>query len=174
MKIIRIVLTLVILILGFFLYKGIKDPINFEKEKKFRYSKVIDRLKDIRTAQLAYKSEKGEFAPDFNTLTDFLKAGTITVIKQIGNPDDSLAVVIRDTILVSVKDSLFPGQPWRIDSLPYVPFGDGARFEMQAGKIEKGKVMVNVFEAIDSKPFDPKQVLKVGSMTEPSNAGNWE
>ncbi len=45
---------------------------------------------------------------------------------------------------------------------------------MNAGKIEKGNVMVNVFEVVDTKPFDPKQVLKVGSMTEPTNAGNWE
>jgi len=174
MKTINIVLTLAILVLGFFLFKGIKDPIDFQKEKRARYDKVIERLKEIRRAQVVYKSENGHYAEDFPTLIGFLKNGSLTVIKQIGNPDDSNAVVIRDTILVPVRDSLYAVDPARIDSLPFVPFGDGARFKMSAGRIEKGSVMVNVFEVIDTKPFDPGDVLKVGSMTEPTNAGNWE
>jgi hypothetical protein len=83
-------------------------------------------------------------------------------------------VVIRDTLFVSVKDSMYPADGKRIDSLPFVPFGEGARFAMNAGRVSKGEVMVNVFEVVDSKPFDPRHVLRVGSMTEPTNAGNWE
>lgn len=106
-------------------------------------------------------------------MIEFVKNGKFSLIKQIGNPEDSLAVIVRDTILVPVRDSIFPAS-YPVDSLPFVPFGEGAKFEMKAGEIEKGKVMVKVFEVIDTAPFDPKQVMKVGSMTEPSNAGNWE
>jgi type II secretory pathway pseudopilin PulG len=174
MKIARIVLTVVSLVLVYLIYKGIKDPIDWQKEKKIRYAKVIERLKDIRAAQMAYRSEKGEYAASFDTLIYFLKNGNFTVVKQIGDPEDSTAVVIRDTTYVPVRDSLFKGRTEVIDSLPFVPFGDGATFKMSAGKIEKGNVMVNVFEVVDTKPFDPNHVLKVGSMTEPTNAGNWE
>jgi hypothetical protein len=174
MKIARIALTVISLVLIYLIYKGIKDPIDWQNEKKMRYAKVIERLKEIRTAQLAYRSEKGEYAANFESLIQFLKSGNFTVVKQIGDPEDSTAVVIRDTTYVPVADSLFRNRTQVIDSLPFIPFGEGAMFKMSAGKIEKGNVMVNVFEVVDTKPFDPQHVLKVGSMTEPTNAGNWE
>jgi len=173
MKPVNIILTIVILILAYFIYDGINTPIQFNKEKEKRYSKVIERLKDIRTVQIAYKSVNGAYSDNFDTLINFVKTGQFRLIKQIGNIEDSTAVIVRDTIFVPVRDSLFTAT-YNIDSLPFIPFTDGARFKLQAGEIEKGKVMVKVFEAIDSQPFDPKKVLKVGSMTEPSNAGNWE
>lgn len=173
MKPINILLTVAILVLSFFIVRGIYLPIQFNKEKKHRYSFVIERLKDIRTAQTAYKSVNGKYTPSFDTLIAFVKNGNFSLIKQIGNTEDSLAVIVRDTILVPVRDSIFPSS-YPVDSLPFVPFGEGAKFDMKAGEIEKGKVMVKVFEVIDTAPFDPEQVLKVGSMTEPSNAGNWE
>lgn len=173
MKIINIVLTVVIIVLSYLIFRSINEPIKFNKEREHRYSYVIQRLKDIRTSQIAYKSVNGAYAPNFDSLIGFIKNGQFPLIKQIGNAEDSMAVVVRDTILVSVKDSLFPGN-YPIDSLPFVPFGNGAKFKMQAGEIEKGKVKVKVFEVEDTAPFDKKQVLKVGSMTEPSNAGNWE
>jgi hypothetical protein len=173
MKPISIILTVAILVLSFFIIRGIVLPIQFNKEKKYRYGFVIQKLKDIRTAQMAYKSVNGKFTADFDSLISFVKTGQFTLIKQIGNEEDSLAVLVRDTILIPVRDSIFaPGYP--VDSLPFVPFGEGAKFEMKAGEIEKGKVMVKVFEVVDTAPFDLKQVLRVGSMTEPSNAGNWE
>lgn len=174
MKIARIALTVISLVLVFLIYKGIKDPIDWQNEKKMRYAKVIERLKEIRTAQTAYRAEKGEYTDNFDSLIQFLKSGNFTVVKQIGDPEDTTAVVIRDTTYVPVRDSLFKNRLQVIDSLPFIPFGEGAKFKMSAGKIEKGNVMVNVFEVVDTKPFDPKHVLKIGSMTEPTNAGNWE
>ena len=173
MKIINIVLSVVILILAAYLYYIISQPIKFEKEKKKRYTEVINQLKQIRTTQLAYKAEHGQFTPDFNLLIDFAKNGQFTVVKRIGNADDTTAVVIRDTSYISVKDSLFKND-LSIDSLPFIPFTGGEKFQMNAGIIEKGRVKVPVFEAIDTKPFDKDDILKVGSMSEPTNAGNWE
>ena len=72
-----------------------------------------------------------------------------------------------------------------VDSLRIIPFSDGNEFKMKAGVIEKNKVNVNVFEAsakfedvyngLDTKNenIDLKDVLKVGSMTEPITTGNW-
>lgn len=173
MKPINIILTLAIVALSFLIIRSIYLPIQFNQEKQYRYGFVIQRLKDIRTAQLAYKSVNGKYTSDFDTLIDFVKTGKFTAIKSIGNVEDSTAVIIRDTIFIPVRDSIFPSD-YAVDSLPFIPFGEGAKFEMKSGEIEKGKVMVKVFEVVDTKPFDPKQVLRVGSMTEPSNAGNWE
>ncbi|NNM15758.1 MAG: hypothetical protein HKO56_03785 [Bacteroidia bacterium] len=173
MKIINIVLSVVILLLAAYLYYIISQPIKFQKEKEVRYTKVIEQLKQIRTTQLAYKAENGKYSQDFNQLIDFAKNGQFTVVKRIGNTDDSTAVIVRDTTYISVKDSLFKNNI-PIDSLPIIPFTNGAKFSLEAGIIEKGRVKVPVFEVIDTEPFDKKDVLKVGSMTEPTNAGNWE
>ncbi|BDX39331.1 hypothetical protein CYCD_26860 [Tenuifilaceae bacterium CYCD] len=173
-------------------------PIRFEKEKDKRYGVTIQRLKDVRTAQLAYRSRYSKFTGSFDTLITFLKVGEFKVVKQIGSEDDSLAVaqgkVYRDTILVAVRDSLFKNFP--VDSLRIVPFSGGAQFELAAGELETGsKVKVKVFECkahnnvilqgLDrqeiinindlQKKLDKYPGLQVGSMTEATNnAGNWE
>ena len=197
---IKIGLPLVIIVLCYLVYDSIASKIQFEKETKHRRDIVIERLKDIRIAQLSYKSVKREYANDFHSLLDFIKHGSFPVIKALGTVPDTLTeeeavhlgIVTRDTSYVKVKDSLFSSNYLRthlgsfsISSLPYIPFGKGEKFGMQAGVIEKGKVMVKVFEVsasfeviyngldTDNEGIDLSDGLKVGSMTEPSTSGNW-
>ena len=54
-KIITILLYVFSLVLVVLIINGITAPIEFNKVKNERYLKVIDRLKDIRNAQIAYK-----------------------------------------------------------------------------------------------------------------------
>lgn len=69
-----------------------------------------------------------------------------------------------------------------LDNLPYLPEAkNNAKFNLFAGKVAKGNVVVNVFEAKDTKPVNPlrrknknENALRVGSRTEVSVAGNWE
>jgi hypothetical protein len=77
-----------------------------------------------------------------------------------------------ETMYVSIKDSLFRNKS--IDSLPFIPFSGGQKFQLRAGKIKKGAVEISVFEVEDTAPFDTRKVLRVGSMTDASLAGNWE
>ncbi len=194
----QIVLAILIVVIAYFVYESIMAPIRFEKEKNKRYGATIQRLKDVRTAQLAYRSRYNKFTGSFDTLITFLKEGEFKVVKQIGSEDDSLAVaqgkVYRDTILVAVRDSLFKNFP--VDSLRIVPFSGGAQFELAAGELETGsKVKVKVFECkahndVILKGLDRQEIinindlqkkldkypgLQVGSMTEATNnAGNWE
>lgn len=175
LNILKIALFLVIVVLTYLLVETIAEPIRFEKEKAVRYAQVIDRLKMIRTAQIAFREIHGEFADDWEKLVENSKNGDLRVVKVIGNPDDStdiLAGIRYDTILVSVADSFFRNYP--IDSLPYIPFTNKKMFSLQAGKINKGNVKINVFEAEDTAPFDPRKVLRVGSMTDANLSGNWE
>lgn len=195
----QILLLIAIVVLSYFVYESIMSPIRFNKSKDKRYAKTIERLKDIRTAQLAYRSENNKFTGSFDTLIDFVKHGEFRVVRQIGSLDDSVAVakglVIRDTVRIGVKDSLFaPGYP--IDSLRFVPFTGGAEFELGAGDLETGSgLSVKVFEAkvhndVLLKGLNRQLVinlndlrkklerypgLQVGSLTQATNhAGNWE
>jgi type II secretory pathway pseudopilin PulG len=195
----QILLLVVIVILSYFIYESIMSPIRFNKEKDKRYNKTIERLKDIRTAQLAYRSENNKFTGSFDTLINFVKTGEFRVVRQIGSMDDSAALakglVYRDTITLSVLDSIFrKGYP--VDSLRYVPYTGGAQFEMGAGDILTGSgLTVKVFEAkvhndILLKGLERQLVvnlndlrkklerypgLQVGSLEVATNhAGNWE
>lgn len=173
--IIQIALLLVATVLTYWLVDSIAEPIRFEKERDRRYAQVIDRLKLIRDAQVAYREVKGQFADNWDSLMAVAHTGKFKVTKVIGNPDDSLDVlkgIKYETIYVSVKDSIFRNKS--IDSLPYIPFTDGKQFQLRAGKIKKGAVEISVFEVEDTAPFDSRKVLRVGSMSDASLSGNWE
>ncbi len=185
-KIIQIALAIIILVLAYFVWESIMTPIRFNKERAIREAKVIERLKDIRTAQVAYKSVYNAYASTFDTLTDFLRKGQFPVVRKEGDIDDSTAIIIRDTTLVPVFDSIFKGKTMTfIDSLPFIPYGEGEKFQIRADKIERSRVIIPVFEVFaaygqflkglkTSNMVDLKEGLKVGSMDSPSIDGNWE
>jgi hypothetical protein len=157
---IQAVLILGILVLTYLLYESIMKPIRFNQERDVRYGKTIQRLKDIRTAQVAFKAENGLYTADFDSLITFIKSGNFRVVVKIGSLSDSLieagwnetkalkaGIIKRDTLLVPIRDSLF-GKAYPIDSLKYVPFTTGEVFKLGTAVIETGsKVRVNVFEA---------------------------
>jgi len=196
--VIHVILIAAICVVAYLVYESIQKPLRFIAETKVRYDATVQRLKDIRTAQVAFRGEYKKYTGSFDTLIDFLKTGNFKVVMIIGDEDDEDAVtagkIKRDTILIPVLDSLFKrGYP--VDSIRYVPYTQNVEFELGTNNIEAGKVMVNVFEA--KIPFnvllhglDPQLLvnynadrvkrygyagLKVGSLTETTNnAGNWE
>jgi len=174
-SILKLVLLGLIIWLTYETVETIAKPLRFEKERDRRYAEVIGRLKMIRTAQVTYRENNGAFADTWEKLVEYTKNGKMKIIKVIGNPDDSADIrkgIRYETILVSVADSLFKNYP--IDSLPYVPYADTAKFILRAGKIKKSSLELNVFEVEDSAPFDTRKVLRVGSMVDANLSGNWE
>ena len=59
--IIEVVLLAAICGLVYLLYSNIMKPVNFNKERDSRQAVAVQRLKDIRTLQVAYKSATGKF-----------------------------------------------------------------------------------------------------------------
>ncbi len=195
--IIQIILIGIAVVLGYFTYTSIMQPVNFNKEKRAREKVVIQYLKDIRSAQFIYKQLNNRYTGSFDTLIRFVDSARIPVVKMIPDPNDTTyTLTINDTVgYVRVADSLFRGQK-NVDyhHIDVIPFSEGAKFQMKAGIINKGGVKVHVFEV--KAPFttflkgmDEQLVvnlsatkkeqkkytgLKVGSMTEPSTDGNWE
>lgn len=198
-KAVQIFLLLLIVFLGYLITESINEPIKFNKEKDKRYAKTIQRLKDIRTAEVAFKSKYDRYTGSFDTLINFAKRDSFIVVKQIGSEEDSIAVarkqIVREKIKVSVKDSLFRNVD--VDSLRFVPYTGGrSQFELAAGVLETAsKVKVKVFECKvtndvllwgmdrqlvinmneEKKALDQYPGLEVGSLKEATNnAGNWE
>ena len=73
--IVEIVLLLVCILLVNLIVGSIMKPVNFNKQKAFRESVAVQRLKDIRTLQVAYKSVNGKFTSTVDSLKDFYNNG---------------------------------------------------------------------------------------------------
>jgi len=90
---IKIVLMLVIIVLGYYLYRTLFDPYFFDLNKKKRYEAVKERLRDVATAQDAYKQMKGEYAADFDSLIPQIKTGDLMQIRTLGVETDSVQYI---------------------------------------------------------------------------------
>jgi hypothetical protein len=155
---IQIVLLIAIVALGYFLYDSIMEPIRFNNEVKIREDATVERLKNIRTVQVAYKDVYGNFTGNFDTLIHFAKYDSFSIQSKEHlpgwDPDqfNEKQGIERGLIKVSVtkksvRDSLFaPDYP--IDRLRYIPFTNGKEFTLGAGEVlTLSMVKVKVFEA---------------------------
>ena len=149
-------------LLVFAIYQSINSPIEFNKVKNERYLKVIDRLKDIRNAQVAFKSVNGIYSNSFEELVKFVDSAQFTIVQKrdssymqydrIYRIDMLREVIVIDTLgYVSVKDSLFSNT----DSYKFmasIPIeGVDNKFNLKADIIDKNGYNVPVFEVRVSK-----------------------
>lgn len=195
--VIQLVLIVASAFMGYLIYDSIDSKIELEKEVRLRKSIVIERLEQIKEAQINYKKVRGEYAKSFAQLKDFLENDSLIVVKAIGVVPDSLlgqeakalamGIIVRDTSKIAVREELFKDNFQKIvDSLAIIPFSGGAQFSINSGEIEKGKVKVKVFEVTapyteifkglktDNEGIDMTQSLILGSMEEPNINGNWD
>ncbi len=158
--VIQLVLWIVIIFLGYMVFNAVYEPIKFNKVKEKRYAKVIDRLKDIRVAQLAHQEITGNFEKDFDKLVRFIDTAQFTLTqrrdstvmdeeyRKIFGVDKYKDIIIVDTLgTASVKDSLFKNSD-RYKKMMMVPVdGVDAKFTMDAGTIIMNENKIPVFEA---------------------------
>lgn len=201
--IIQIVLIVVAIVLSYLVYDSIMKPVRFNEQVSKREEDIIEKLKDIRTMQVAYKSVNNRYTGSFDTLIDFLQNGKLPIVKKVGNVPDSLTeeqalkrkLVSRDTVYVNAYEELFKGKK-EIDlsNLKIIPHSENKEFSIKAAIITKSSIQVPVFEVTakyeeyligldqqlilnkKTKAIDLNRFdgLKLGSLDEPSTDGNWE
>ncbi len=191
---IQIALLIVIVVLVYFVYESIMEPVRFRQEVQARENEIIQRLRDIREVQRSHRSRYQSFTGDLDSLVMFYNLDSLALVRAIGHVPDTLTeteairlgLVQRDTIWIAASDSLLRNARYPIEELPYVPYGQGERFQMSSGFIERGYVKLPVFEAsvepvVYMNDLDRWRVyytredgLKVGSMQEAVLDGNWE
>lgn len=203
MKAKQIVLILIPIniLLVYFVYNSINSEVEFQEVAKVRIAENIQKLKDLRQVQIAYKKINHTYANNFESLIDFLENDSMPIVKAIGETPDTLTdaqalelkIISRDTAYVLAKETVFDAAylnsrknnfPLDIKNLISVPNSD-IEYSIDAGQVEKGKVLVQVFEIsttyaavfsgldADNKSYDLNGLLKVGSMDEASLNGNW-
>ena len=161
-KITTYLLYFLSLVLVFLIFRSINSPIKFNEVKNERYSKVIERLKDIRNAQIAFKSVNGVYSNDFEELIQFIDSAEFTITQKrdssymeydrIYRIDMLREVIVTDTLgFVSVKDSLFANN-LDYKNMASVPIeGMESLFSLKADIIDKNGYNVPVFEVRVSK-----------------------
>ena len=175
--VIEILLGVVCALLIFFIIRSITKPVNFKKQQTYRESVGIQRLKDIRTLQVAYKAVNGRFTSTVDSLIDFYNNAEMSVLLQVGSMDDSVAVAHTEAVKrqnrritpeemlkmyragdhnlvfsieskIPVKDTIFTNRPELVlDSLKTIPFSGGEPVQMEAVIKMVSGVPVPVFEA---------------------------
>ena len=157
-KIVQLILALVIVGLVYVIYDQISTPIRFENVKKAKEEAVIERIKDIRTAERAFKSKYQHFTGDFDTLINFVLNDSIEGQRRIVDEDDSVAMAMLkkmnkknvEKFTVAVIDTIFsPKRLSRqdVEDLRYIPTTDKqAQFIMEAGSAVASNVTVPIVE----------------------------
>ncbi len=150
---------MVIVALVYVIYDQISTPIRFDNELAARKAQVIERIKDIRTAQRAYKSKYQRFTGDFDTLTAFILNDTLELERKIVDEDDSVGMAALkkagkkniEKFKIAVIDTIFAPKVLSksdIEQLRYIPGTDNqAQYIMEAGIITtESKVVIPVVE----------------------------
>ncbi len=173
-NIVKIVLAIACIVVGYFTYDTIATTLRYEERVKAIEADVVIRLTEIKEAQFAYKEAYGTFADNFDSLLYGIKNGQIAELRQVGEETEEQDVEVQiDTLYVSIKEKL-KDKVSQFDSLPYVPHSNKVMFQLKAGTISRNNVEIQVFEAKDTMPFSKKRGLQIGSMRDAIFTGNWE
>lgn len=184
-----IVLALCAIFLVYEIYDGIMEPVRFNKEVEARKKVAVQRLKDIRDLQVAYKSVNEKFTASFDTLKQFYNEGQMIVLMQVGSKDDSLAVAhtnevkkahrgITDEGLyklyregdkklvfsiqnkIAVKDTLFRSRTdFDINAIGDIPFATEGESVAAVTKVEMSAIVKKV-SGVDVPLFEAKMPWK--------------
>lgn len=179
-----------------------KAQVEYRQLHDGKYTANFDTLIDfVKTAKIPFVKKVGTLTDDQleNGMTEKKAVAMIEKAKKSGNWKEVEAAGLknfsRDTIWIPVTDTIF-AKGFNPDSLRYVPFGNGAQFEMAVrSDTTKSGAPLNLFQAqvpyevylnglnkqeiINIKDLQEKlnkyAGLRVGSIEEPNNnAGNWE
>ena len=199
-----IISILLIGLAAFLAYKinfEIQKPINFNKEKKIKYAKVITNLKMLRDAEVAHKKVTGVYTANGENLIKFIDTAkfALTQTKNVpktinvgGGITKEIEIRVIDTIGYEDVKIQFAGRDYK--NMLLIP-GTDQKFKIEVGEIEKiAGLKAPVFEiAVDKavilKGMDMNLVkqekealggeeirgefLTVGSLGEVSEDGNW-
>lgn len=193
-KIISLVMLVVWVGLAVFLVYSIKSSIEEKKRIASSEARIIEQLKMIREAEIAYMQVNGQYTSDWDKLLAFVDTGKFYLTEKsetiitLPYGKDSIVVDIDTLGTKQVMDSLFSKNKWprfSLKTLPYVPGVDPpTKFIVWADKITKAGLQVNAIEVKNPEPVDPtrdeeseyntRKPLRFGSKTSVTTAGNWE
>jgi len=199
--IISIILISLAVVLAYNINFEIQKPINFNKEKKVRYAKVISQLKMIRDAEVAHKKVTGAYTSKGEDLIKFIDTAQYALTQTRNEPKTinvgggitkEIEIRVVDTIGYEPVKTQFAGLNYQ--NMMLIP-ETNQQFKIELGEIEKVAGLkapvfeVKVDKALILKGMDINLIkqekeaiggeeirgeyIRVGSLGEVSEDGNW-
>ena len=199
--IISIILIALAALLVYKINFEIQKPVQFNKEKKVRFAKVIKSLKIIRDAEVAHKKVTGKYSANGDALIQFIDTAQFALTQTKNVPEEiklsgGITKIIEkrvvDTIGYEPVKLLFSGLDYQ--NMMKIP-GTDQNFKIEIGEIEKIQgLFAPVFEIKVDKGLILKgmdmnlikqekeaiggeeirgEFVRVGSLGEVSEDGNW-
>ena len=197
-----ILLLVLAIFLGFKIYNGIMEPIQFNKEKVVKYAEVVASLKIIRDAEVTFYEVNGKYTIQKDSLIKFIDSDSIaltetkTIVEKVNKGGGVIIDVekrVTDTIGFEPVLKYFKDRNYK--TMFKVPGVENTEFELEVGEVEKVQgLIVPTFRARTPK----KNILKgmneslvkqeleviesdqikgeyvsVGSLEEVTTGGNW-
>ena len=192
-KVFTIVFFVLAVFLSGYLVYIIRDSINEREVIERKEARIIEQLKMIREAEVAFLAVNGRYTNSWTELTSFIDTGRFYIVEkkeevfQLAYGADSVRVSIDTLGTFPVKDSLFTKERWPrfdLERFAYVPVLKNTKFEIWVDKKEKSGVTVNLIEVRNPKPINParsltsdlktRRSLHFGSQSSVTTTGNWE
>jgi hypothetical protein len=197
-----ILLMILAIFLGFKIYGGIMQPIQFAKEKVQKYAPVIKSLKIIRDAEVKYYEVNGVYTQEKDSLIKFVDSDSIaltqtrTVVEQV-NKGGGIIVDeekrVTDTTGYEPVLKYFKDRDYK--TMFNVPGVEGLEFEIEIGSLEKipglvvstfrvrtpkAGILKGMNNSLIKQELEVKEsnqikgdFVSVGSLEEISTGGNW-
>ena len=144
-----ILLLVLAIFLGFKIYGGIMEPIEFNKEKIKKYAPVVENLKIIRDAEIKFYEKYGRYTNNKDLLIAFVEQAKLaltesrTIIEKENRGGGVIVDVERrvtDTIGYEPVMKYFEGRDYK--NMFKVPGVEGVEFELEVSKVEKVQGLV--------------------------------
>jgi hypothetical protein len=101
-KVLNVVLLVLVIALVYANFSSVNAPLDFDKQRMERDKVVIERLIDIRTAQVEYRAQNGRYAATFDELISFL-GDSMKVVNKTYLLNDKQLVTVRDFKIEDTK-----------------------------------------------------------------------
>ena len=199
---VSILLLLASVFLGYKIYNGIMEPINFNIKKQIKYAKVIENLKIIRDAEIAHYEVSGNYTSNKTGLIQFIDTAqfAITEARDTVIKVDRGGGITEEVSRKKIDTIGYEPVLKRFENLDYknmfkVPGLEGKEFDLSIGLVEKvAGLKVPVFYAktdkeailkgmspslikIEKETIASDQIkgefISVGSLDEVTTGGNW-
>ena len=188
--------------LGWKIYGGIMEPIQFNEEKVVKYAGVVNSLKIIRDAEVKYYEVNGKYTNDKVGLIQFIDTAqlalteTKTIVEKVNKGGGVIVDEekrVTDTIGYEPVIKYFKNKDYK--SMFKVPGVANTEFELEIGEVEKiqglmqptfrartpkrgilegmnESLVKQEIEAIETDQIKGEYV-SVGSLEEVTTGGNW-
>ena len=175
-----------------YLYNSIDSSIKETTRIKQAEGLIIEKLKLIRDAELAYLAVNRKYTNNWDTLIKFVNEGvfylteTKETITELSYGTEEITINIDTLGTVPVLDSLFTRRIANFDAtdLPFVPGYENVKFKIWTDKISKSGLLVDAIEVWNPRPvnrerdedseYTTKKPLRFGSQFSITTTGNWE